>query len=38
MLGDVRQRFVTISQSQKIAYVVDARHGEENKVEMVALA
>ena len=38
VLGDVRERFVTISRGQKIAYVVDARYDEENEAKIVALA
>ena len=38
VLGDVRERFVTISRGQKIAYVVDARYDEENETKIVALA
>lgn len=38
ILGDVRERFVTISRGQKIAYVVDARFDEENEAKIVELA
>lgn len=38
VLGDVRERFLTISRGQKIAYVVDARYDEENEAKIVALA
>ncbi len=38
MLGEVKERFLTISRGQKIAYVVDARHDEENEAKIVALA
>lgn len=38
LLGDVRERFVTISRGQKIAYVVDARYDEENESKIVGLA
>lgn len=38
VLGDVRERFVTISRGQKIAYVVDARYDEENEDKIVELA
>jgi ribonuclease Z len=38
VLGDVRERFVTISRGQKIAYVVDARYDEENEAKIVGLA
>ena len=37
-LGDVRDRFVTISRGQKIAYVVDARYDEENEAKIIDLA
>lgn len=38
LLGDVRDRFVTISRGQKIAYVVDARYDQENEAKIVELA
>lgn len=38
VLGDVKERFLTISRGQKIAYVVDARYDEENEAKIVALA
>jgi ribonuclease Z len=38
VLGDVRERFTTISRGQRIAYVVDARYDEENEVKIVELA
>ncbi len=38
VLGEVRDRFVTISRGQKIAYVVDARYDEANEAKIVALA
>src|SRR5574338_212237 len=38
MLGEVKERFLTISRGQKIAYVVDARYDEENEAMIVALA
>jgi ribonuclease Z len=38
VLGEVKERFLTISRGQKIAYVVDARHDEENHAKIVALA
>ncbi len=38
LLGDVRERFVTISRGQKIAYVVDARYDEANEARIVELA
>ncbi|WP_447973345.1 ribonuclease Z [Nitrospira sp. Kam-Ns4a] len=37
-LGEVRDRFVTITRGQKIAYVVDARYNDENEAKIVALA
>ena len=38
VLGDVRNRFLTISRGQKLAYVVDARFDEANEAKIVALA
>lgn len=38
VLGDVRDRFVTISRGQKIAYVVDTRYDEENEAKIIELA
>lgn len=38
VLGDIRERFVTITRGQKIAYVVDARYDEENERKIVELA
>lgn len=38
ILGEVKERFLTISRGQKIAYVVDARYDEENASKIVALA
>ena len=38
VLGDVRNRFLTISRGQKLAYVVDARFDEANEARIVALA
>ncbi|HEU4685631.1 MAG TPA: hypothetical protein VFS39_14080 [Nitrospira sp.] len=38
VLGDVKERFLTISRGQKIAYVVDARFDEANEEKIVALA
>ncbi|MBX3237503.1 MAG: hypothetical protein KF814_15240 [Nitrospiraceae bacterium] len=38
LLGDVRDRFATISRGQKIAYVVDARYDPENEARIVELA
>ena len=37
-LGDVRERFATISRGQKIAYVVDAKYDEGNEAKIVELA
>lgn len=37
-LGEVCDRFVTITRGQKIAYVVDARYDEENEAKIVELA
>jgi ribonuclease Z len=38
VLGVVRNRFLTISRGQKLAYVVDARFDEANEARIVALA
>lgn len=38
ILGEIRERFVTISRGQKLAYVVDARYDEENETKIVELA
>ncbi|UVT19354.1 MAG: ribonuclease Z [Nitrospira sp.] len=38
ILGELKERFLTISRGQKIAYVVDARYDEENEAKIVALA
>jgi ribonuclease Z len=38
VLGEVRDRFVTVSRGQKIAYVVDARYDEENEARIIELA
>ncbi|MCS6306421.1 MAG: ribonuclease Z [Nitrospira sp.] len=38
VLGEVKERFLTISRGQKIAYAVDARYDEENEAKVVALA
>ena len=38
VLGEVRERFITISRGQKLAYVVDARYDEENEAKIVELA
>jgi ribonuclease Z len=37
-LGVIKERFLTISRGQKIAYVVDARYDEENEAKIVVLA
>lgn len=37
-LGDVRDRFITITSGQKIAYVVDCRYNKENEEKIVELA
>jgi ribonuclease Z len=37
-LGEVKDKFLTISRGQKIAYVVDARYDEANEAKIVALA
>lgn len=38
VLGEVKERFLTISRGQKIVYVVDARYDEDNEAKIVALA
>lgn len=38
ILGEVRERFITISRGQKLAYVVDARYDGENEAKIVELA
>jgi ribonuclease Z len=38
ILGEVRDRFLTITRGQKVAYVVDCRHDEENEAKVVELA
>lgn len=38
ILGEVKERFLTISRGQKLVYVVDARYDEENEAQIVALA
>lgn len=38
VLGEIRDRFVTISRGQKIAYVVDVRYDDENAAKITALA
>lgn len=37
-LGEVKERFVTITRGQKLAYVVDVRYDEENEAKIVELA
>jgi ribonuclease Z len=38
VLGEIKDRFLTISRGQKIVYVVDARYDNENEAKIVALA
>jgi ribonuclease Z len=38
VLGELKERFLTISRGQKIAYVVDARYDVDNEAKIVALA
>lgn len=38
VLGDVRDRFATITRGQKLAYVVDARYDEDNEARIIELA
>lgn len=38
VLGEVKERFLTISRGQKLTYVVDARYDEENEAKVVSLA
>ncbi|MBM4124628.1 MAG: ribonuclease Z [Nitrospira sp.] len=38
VLGDLRDRFLTITRGQKLAYVVDARYDPDNEAKVVALA
>jgi ribonuclease Z len=38
VLGEIKERFLTISRGQKIAYVVDARYDGANESKIVALA
>ena len=38
VLGEMKERFLTISRGQKIVYVVDARYDEDNETKIVALA
>lgn len=37
-LGEIKERFCTISRGQKIVYVVDARFDEENEAKIISLA
>lgn len=37
-LGDLKNRFVTITRGQKIVYVVDVRYDDENEAKIVELA
>jgi ribonuclease Z len=37
-LGEVRDRFVTITRGQKLVYVVDVRYDENNEAKIVELA
>jgi ribonuclease Z len=38
ILGEIKERFCTISRGQKISYVVDARFDEENEAKIISLA
>jgi ribonuclease Z len=38
VLGELRDKFVTITRGQKLAYVVDARFDDENAAKIVAMA
>jgi ribonuclease Z len=38
LLGDLRERFITITRGQKLAYVVDVRYDRENEAKIVDLA
>jgi len=38
VLGEIKERFLTISRGQKVVYVVDARFDEENDAKIVELA
>jgi ribonuclease Z len=38
ILGEIKNRFCTISRGQKISYVVDARFDEENEAKIISLA
>src|SRR5574338_804883 len=37
ILGEVRDRFLTVTRGQKLAYVVDARYDEENEEKIIEL-
>jgi ribonuclease Z len=37
VLGEVKERFATITRGQKLAYVVDARYDEDNEAKIVEL-
>jgi ribonuclease Z len=38
LLGEVKERFLTISRGQKIVYVVDARYDDDNAAKILSLA
>lgn len=38
VLGELKDKFLTISRGQKIAYVVDTRYDDENEAKILALA
>jgi ribonuclease Z len=38
ILGEVRDRFLTVTRGQKLAYVVDARYDQGNEEKIIALA
>lgn len=38
VLGEIKEKFLTVSRGQKIAYVVDARYDNENQAKIVELA
>ena len=38
VLGEIRDRFVTITRGQKLVYVVDARYDEDNEAKIIDLA
>ena len=37
VLGEIKERFLTISRGQKLAYVVDTRYDEDNEAKIVTL-